>query len=241
MKDETLVKGIGFDSWRRVATVLPTLKVYNTRQVDELMVMDITATSQNRAPDYQEIRLFSSECFVPLTIGGGVASIDHIRNLLRSGADKVSLNSILFSNPDLLNEGANMFGTQCMVASIDARKNTNGSYECYGNSGKNPTGRDPVAWAQELERRGAGEILINSIECDGTMEGYDLNLISMISSSVSIPVIAAGGAGNYEHMYQALHEGKASAVAAASMFHFTQQTPLEAKKYLGSKGLRVRR
>jgi cyclase len=239
-KNLGLVKGVGFDSWRRLGAVLPSVKVYNTRQVDELVFVDIAATGEGREPDYESVAEFSAECFVPLTVGGGVRSVEHVRKLLLAGADKVAINSSAYENPQLIRDTAQRFGAQCVVVSIDVRR-SNGKYECYSQSGAQATGRDPVAWAKEVEACGAGEILLTSVERDGTMEGYDLDLIRQVSSAVKIPVIASGGAGNYEHMYAAIAEGKASALAAASMFHFTEQTPIEAKRFLASKGLPVRR
>jgi cyclase len=239
-KEVGLVKGVGFDSWRRVGTVLPAIKVYNTRQVDELIVVDISATIEGRTPDYDEIRSFSAECFVPLTVGGGVKALEDIKQLLRSGADKVCINSAAYDNPEIIREAANRFGSQCIVVSIDVRCRNDGHYECYRHSGTLPTGRDPVGWAREMERMGAGELLVTSVERDGTMAGYALDLIQMVATNVTIPVIASGGAGNYEHMYEAIAKGGASAVAAASIFHFTEQTPMEAKHYLAAHGIPVR-
>lgn len=238
-KNVGLVKGIGFDSWRRVGTILPAIKVYNTRQVDELIIVDITATTEGRTPDYDEINDFSSECFVPLTVGGGIKNIETVKNLLRAGADKVVINSAAFDTPDLITQIANTFGSQCVVVSIDAKKTEN-YYECFSHSGTTPTGKEVGEWAKTVESYGAGEIIVTSIENDGTMNGYDIELIKTVSKNVKIPVIASGGAGNYEDMFKAISEGHASAVAAASIFHYTQQTPLEAKKYLSSKGVPVR-
>lgn len=239
-KNLGLVKGIGFDSWRRVGTIMPAVKVYNTRQVDELIVVDISATSEQRLPDFAEVREFSSECFVPLTVGGGIRNIGDITELLRSGADKVSINSAAFERPALISEAAERFGSQCVVASIDARREPDGSYRCLSRSGTVETGWEPAQWAEEMERRGAGEILITSVDRDGTMGGYDLDLIRLVTDRVHIPVIASGGAGNYQHLLEALTTGKAAAVAAASIFHFTEQTPLEAKKFLAANGIPVR-
>ncbi len=239
-KNIGLVKGIGFDSWRIVGTVLPAIKVYNTRQVDELIIVDILATRENSELDLRALEDFSAECFVPLTVGGGIKNIDDVRKILCAGADKVCINSALFETPELVSEIAKKFGTQCVVGSIDAKK-VNGKYECFSHSGTKSTGKEVVEWAKYLESLGAGEILITSIEKDGTMEGYDLELIKKVTEAVKIPVIASGGAGNYEDMYNALDKAKASAVAAASIFHFTQQTPLEAKRYLSSKGIAVRK
>lgn len=239
-KNVGLVKGIGFDSWRRVGTVLPAVKVYNTRQIDELIVVDIAATGEGRSLDYEELAEFSSECFVPLTVGGGISDLDQIKEILRAGADKVSINSAAYQDPRLIREAANRFGSQCVVASIDVRRHDDGRCECYSHSGTVPTGQTPAGWAATLEELGAGEILLTSIERDGTMSGYDLELIRQVTAAVSIPVIASGGAGNYQHLYEAIVEGGASAVAAASIFHFTEQTPMEAKKYLATRGVPVR-
>lgn len=235
-----LVKGVGFDSWRRVGTVLPAIKVYNTREVDELVLFDITATMEGREPDYDSVAEFSAECFVPLTVGGGIRNLDHITKLLRAGADKVSINSTAYAVPTLITEAAKRFGSQCVVVGIDARRMPGGHHECFSHNGTQATGRAPAGWAKEAERLGAGEILLASIDRDGTMQGYDLELIQQVTSVVNIPVIASGGAGNYEHMAAAIQRSQASAVAAASMFHFTQQTPLEAKRYLASQGVPVR-
>ncbi len=239
-KDSGLVKGVAFDSWRRVGTLLPAIKVYNTREVDELILLDITATEERRAPDFATVEDISAECFVPLTVGGGIRSLDDIRQLLLAGADKICLNSAAYEHPNLVRDAAHLFGSQCIVASIDARKNSADGHECFSHCGRRPTGRTPATWAAELEHLGAGEILITSIECDGTLSGFDLDLIRQVTSRVSIPVIASGGCGTYEHMLLALREAGASAVAAASLFHFTEQTPKEAKAYLHRHGLPVR-
>lgn len=239
-KNVGLVKGIGFDSWRRVGPVLPAIRVYNFRQVDEIILVDITATPENREPDYESVAEFTAECFIPITIGGGITDIGQITRLLRAGADKVAINSAAFTDPGIIRDAAGRFGSQCIVASIDARKRPDGTYECWSHSGTVPTGREVVAWAHSVEQAGAGEILLTSIERDGTMTGYDLDLIRLVRDAVKIPVIASGGAGSYQHMYEAIHAAGASAVAAASIFHFTEQTPIEAKKYLAGKGVPVR-
>jgi cyclase len=234
------VKGVGFDSWRRVGTVLPAVKVYNARDVDELIIVDIAASGENRAPEAQWVRGFAPYCFVPLTVGGGITTVDQIAELLRAGADKVSVGTAAYASPQLIEQGARRFGAQCMVVSIDARRGVDGQLSCLSHSGSIPTARDPVGWAMELADRGAGEILLTSVDRDGTMTGYDLELISAVCSAVDIPVIASGGAGNYAHMIEAVRAG-ASAVAAASMFHFTEQTPAEAKSALAQAGIPVRR
>lgn len=234
-----LVKGAGFDSWRRVGPVLPAIKVYNTREVDELMLLDIEAHETAEGPDLESVGDFADECFIPFTVGGGISTTAQIQRLLRAGADKVCINTQAYLNPGLIRESAERFGAQCVVASIDARRTETG-WECYSHSGSRSTGKSPVVWAKELEALGAGEILITSIDRDGTMEGYDLELISKIARAVSLPVIASGGAGTYEHMRQAVQEAGAAAVAAASMFHFTEQTPAGAKRYLAATGIPVR-
>ena len=238
-KNFSLVKGVSFQSWRRVGAVLPAIKVYNSRDVDELYLVDIVANQDLYDLDYDSINDFSNYCFVPFSVGGGITNLDQIKNLLRVGADKISLNSIIYENPSLIDDAAKRFGSQCIVGSIDA-KLVDGKYVCFSHSGTRMTKSEPLTLARELQNRGVGEILITSIDKDGTMKGYDIELVKKISENVTIPVIASGGAGNYEHMSRAILEGGASAVAAASMFHFTEQTPMEAKAFLQSKGIPVR-
>ncbi|CAG1001310.1 cyclase [Burkholderiales bacterium] len=240
-KDFGLVKGVGFNSWRRVGSVLPAIKVYNSRDVDELVLVDITASSLGAAPDHDSVSDFSQECAVPLTVGGGVTDLKQITALLHAGADKVSLNSAIYEIPALIGEAADRFGSQCVVASIDARRHDDGRYTTFSHSGSRDTGLDPVAWARQAVDRGAGEILLTSIDRDGTMQGYDLALIERVTSAVPIPVIASGGAGSYQDMVDAVVRAGASAVAAATMFHFTEQTPAGAKQALHDAGVPVRR
>lgn len=235
-----LVKGVGFNSWRRVGPVLPAVKVYNQREVDELILVDIVAHESDDDPDFESIDEFGRDCFVPLTVGGGITRIDQVQRLLRAGADKICLNTATYDNPRLVSEIAKRHGVQCVVASIDVRKHQNDHWECFAAAGQIATGRDVVVWAKELEDRGAGEILLTSIERDGSMQGYDLPLIAAVAQSVSIPVIASGGAGNYQHMIDAVVQAGASAVAAASIFHFTEQTPAEAKAAMAAAGIPVR-
>jgi cyclase len=239
-KDVGLVKGIGFDSWRRIGSAMQAVKVYNMREVDELVFLDITATLDGRLPDFQAIDELADDCFMPLAVGGGITTISDVRQLLKVGADKVVINTAAVENPQLITEIADQFGSQCVVVSIDARPKTDGGYEVCTRSGTCPTGLDPVELARHSEKLGAGEIMITSIPNDGTMTGYDVELTKQVSQVVSIPVIASGGAGNFDHMVQAIKDGKASAVAAASIFHFTHQTPMEAKLYLKSQGISVR-
>ncbi len=240
-KDFGLVKGIGFDSWRRVGPVLPAVKVYNARDVDELILVDIMAMRENSLPDHDSISDFSEECFVPLTVGGGVSNLDQMLSLLHAGADKISINSAAYANPTLIDLAAKRFGAQCVVASIDVRRLSNGECKCFSHSGTLNTERNAIDWAKELADRGAGEILLTSIDRDGTMLGYDLELIQQITSAVDIPVIASGGAGNYQHMIDAVQVAGASAVAAASIFHFTELTPSGAKLAMSAAGIPVRK
>lgn len=235
-----LVKGVGFDSWRRVGPVLPAIKVYNQREVDELVLVDIVAHKSDEDLDFESIEEFGQDCFVPLTVGGGITRIDQVQRLLRAGADKVSINTAAYADPELVTRIAQRHGVQCVVASIDVRGDGQGGWRCFSHAGTRDTGREVSEWARELESRGAGEILVTSIERDGTMQGYDLPLIRAVVDAVSVPVIASGGAGNYQHMVEAVLQVGASAVAAASMFHFTEQTPAGAKLALAAAGAPVR-
>lgn len=237
-KDVGLVKGVRFDSWRRVGPVLPAIKVYDARDVDELILLDITASLDDRAPDHESVADFADECSVPLTIGGGIRTVSQIAALLRAGADKIALNTALYEMPGLVDQAARRFGSQCVVASIDARRTGDGRAVCMSRSGGFDTGRDPLEVAREAVDRGAGEILLTSVDRDGTMAGYDVELVERVTV-VPVPVIASGGAGRFEHMVDAVRVG-ASAVAAASMFHFTQHTPAEAKAALRAAGVPVR-
>jgi len=239
-KDHGLVKGVGFDSWRRVGTALPAVKVYCAREVDELIFVDIAASPEGRTVDHEEIDDLADECFVPLTAGGGVRGAEDFRLLLRAGADKVCVNTGALENAELIDHASRLFGAQCVVVSIDAKETSEGAYEVYSHCGTRATGRRAKDWACEAADRGAGELLLTSIGADGKMEGYDTQLTQMVARAVPVPVIASGGAGTYEHMLEVLQVGGADAVAAASMFHFTEHTPLEAKRYLSRHGIPVR-
>ena len=239
-KDVGLVKGVAFDSWRRVGSAMQAVKVYNMREVDELVYLDITATSDGRPPDFETVDDLADECFMPLTVGGGVRTVEHVRRLLKVGADKVAINSAAVEQPALIREIADRFGSQCVVVSIDARRRADGTYESYTHAGRRPVGKDPAALAKDAEAMGAGEVLLTSIDRDGTLQGYDVELTRLVCDAVSIPVIASGGAGTYAHMAEVLRGGRVSAVAAASMYHFTEQTPLAAKQYLREAGFPVR-
>jgi cyclase len=236
----SLVKGVAFDSWRPIGAPMQAIRVYNLRQVDELVFLDIAATIERRRPDFRLIDELADECFVPLTVGGGVTDADDVGRLLGVGADKVAVNSAAIYDPGLITRIADAFGSQCIVVSIDVRRGADGSLGIVTHSGRRSVAGDPIDFARRAEAHGAGEILVTSVDRDGTMSGYDIDLIRQVAGAVRIPVIASGGAGSYADMYAAISDGGASAVAAASIFHFTEQTPLEAKRYLGSRGVHVR-
>lgn len=235
-----VVKSIHFSTYRTLGNPITICRIYESRGVDELVLLDIRATLEKRGPSLDIIRDISGECFMPLTIGGGIASVEQVRQILRAGADKVAVNSEAVANPRLIAEIAQEFGSQCCVVSIDAKLVGEGQYEVYTHGGKQPTGKSPAEWACEAEALGAGEILLNSIDRDGAMQGYDIDLLRSVTSVVSIPVVAAGGAGALEHFPQVFQEAHVSAVAAASMFHFTSFTPMEVKQQLHQCGIAVR-
>lgn len=240
-KNFGLVKGVSFDSRRAVGSPMQAIKVYEMRGVDELVFVDVVATIHGRPPDLELIDELADECFMPLTVGGGVTTVEDVGALLRVGADKVCIGTAAIDTPEVVEAAAQRFGSQSIVVAVDARRDPFGRAEVWTRSGTAPSGRDAVEVAHDLERRGAGEILLTSIDRDGTMDGYDLDLIASVTQAVSVPVIASGGAGNYDHLLAAIRSGGASAVAAASMFHFTEQTPIAAKEYLGAHGVPVRK
>jgi cyclase len=235
-----LVKGESFDSWRRVGSAMQAVKVYNLRNVDELIFLDITATIENRMLDLETVDEIADECFVPLTVGGGLSSVEQVREAFRAGADKVSLGSAAVKNPSLITDVASSFGVQAVVVSVDVQTLDNGEQFVAIHSGNETTELNPIAWVQECQRLGAGEILLTSVNRDGKMEGYDLELLKRVTSAVSIPVICSGGAGQLSDFSKAVLEGGASAVAAASLFHFTELTPMEVKIHMAANQIPVR-
>ncbi len=236
-----VVKGINFVDLVDAGDPVEQAKVYNDAGADELCFLDITASHEGRDTIYDVVRRTAAECFMPLTVGGGVRTVDDYRTLLLAGADKVSVNSSAVNDPDLLGRAASRFGSQCVVLAIDARRNEAGKFEVFTHGGRTPTGIDAIEWAKDGARRGAGEILLTSMDADGTKDGFDLELTRLVSQSVSIPVIASGGAGNADHMADAVIEGHASAVLAASIFHFGELTVDEVKSVMQDRGITVRR
>ena len=213
---------------------------YNEQGADEMVFFDITASAHGRATMIDVIERAADECFMPLTVGGGIRSVEDMHAMLRAGADKTSINSSALANPALIRQGAEKFGSQCIVVSIDARKVAPDRWEVFSHGGRKPAGREAVAWAKEAVALGAGEIVLNSIDADGTKAGFDLEITRRISESVGVPVVASGGAGTLEHMAEVLLAGKADAVLAASIFHFGEFTVGDVKKYLASRNIPVR-
>jgi cyclase len=239
-KGFTLVKGERFDGRRAVGSPMQAVQVYNLRNVDELCFFDIAATTEDRGPDFALIDELADRCFMPLTVGGGVRTVDDVRGLLAVGADKVAINAAAFKTPELVRAASDRFGAQCIVGVIDTRANGHGVATVWSQNATVDTGLEPGAWAKELDALGVGEILLQSADRDGMMDGYDIETIRSVSESVTVPVIASGGAGEFEHLEEAIVDGHANAVAAASMFHFTEQTPMEAKQYLLERGIPTR-
>jgi cyclase len=255
-----VVKGIRFVKLIDAGDPVEQARRYDREGADELVFLDITASSDSRDIVLDMVRRVADSVFIPFTVGGGIRTVEDMRSILASGADKISVNTAAIDDPSIISDGARAFGSQAVVVAIDARRKRDAdvgrrgdaetlghgdssprpSWEVYTHGGRNPTGIDAVEWAVEAERLGAGEILLTSMDCDGTRDGYDIQLTRAIAEAVSIPVIASGGAGKLEHLYDALGEGKASAVLAASIFHFGEFTIGEAKQYLRSRGLPMR-
>ena len=239
VKNGRVVKGVSFVDLRDAGDPVECAAAYDKQGADELVLLDITATHEGRSTMIDIVKRVANTVFIPFTVGGGIKSVDDFKELLRAGADKISVNSAAVRNPQLINDAAYKFGSQCVVVAIDAKRNAD-SWEVYLNGGRIPTGIDAVEWAKQAVDRGAGEILLTSMDCDGQKTGYDIALTRAVSESVGVPVIASGGAGKAEHFYDAFTEGKADAVLAASLFHFKELETRQVKEYLRSRGISVR-
>ena len=237
-----VVKGVKFLQLRDAGDPVESAKAYDAQGADELVFLDITASSDGRSIMHDVVAATAEQCFMPLTVGGGLRTVGDIETMLKSGADKVSLNTAAINAPELIGDASNRFGAQCIVLAIDAKREPGGqSWRVYTHGGRHPTELDAVAWARRAVDLGAGEILLTSMDRDGTGDGYDLALTRAVSDAVSVPVIASGGAGRMEHFAEVLEQGRASAVLAASLFHFGTFTIPQVKEYLGTRGLPVRR
>jgi imidazole glycerol-phosphate synthase subunit HisF len=243
VKAGRVVKGVNFVGLRDAGDPVELAQIYNEAGADELVFLDITATHEDRGIIYDVVRRTAEQVFIPLTVGGGINNVDNIKQILRAGADKVSINSAAVRDPDFITQAARQFGDQCIVVAIDARRREdpdNPGWDVYVRGGRENTGLDAIAWAKNVVRRGAGEILLTSMDADGTQAGYDLTLTRQIAEAVTVPVVASGGAGNCEHIYEAVTEGKAEAALLASLLHFGQLTVSEIKNYLRARSIPVR-
>lgn len=237
-----VVKGVNFVNLRDAGDPVEIAAAYDQAGADELVFLDITASSDARGTVVEMVRKVAEKVFIPFTVGGGIRTVEDFRAILREGADKVSVNSAAISNPQLISDAADKFGRQCVVVAIDARRRADGSgWNIFKNGGRIDTGLDAVEWARKVDALGAGEILLTSMDCDGTKAGYDLELMRTIAEAVSVPVIASGGAGRLEHFYDALTEGGADAALAASLFHYKELEIMQVKDYLAQRGVPVRR
>lgn len=239
VKNGRVVKGVNFENLIDAGDPVLQAKFYFEEGADELCFLDIAATNENRGTMLDMVKKISQVCFIPFTVGGGISSVEDFSNLLKCGADKISVNSAALKNPQLINDAAKRFGAQCVVVAIDAKKNASGNYEIFTHGGSKETGIDAVLWAMEAEKRGAGEILLTSMDRDGTRSGYDLELIKKITDKIKIPVIASGGVGNLQHLADGLNAG-ADAVLAASIFHFKNYSIAEAKEFLANQKISIR-
>ena len=239
VKNGRVVKGINFIDLQDAGDPVEQAKIYSDSGADEICFLDITASNENRETIFDVVKRTSKNCFVPLTVGDGIKSLDDINKLLTSGADKVSINTAAVNNYNLIKESSKRFGSQCIVVAIDAKQKNN-KWEIYTHGGRNETGIDALEFSKKMEESGAGELLITSMDRDGTQKGYDIELISQIEKIVNIPIIASGGVGTLEHLFEGIKYGKASAVLAASIFHYGTHSIEEAKQYLDSKGIPVR-
>lgn len=241
VNDGRVVKGVNFVNLQDAGDPVEIAKAYDKAGADEVIFLDITASSDQRGTVVDMVRRVAENVFIPFTVGGGIRTVDDFKMLLREGADKISINSAAINHPRLISEAAFKFGSQCVVVAIDAKRRGDGSgWNIYKNGGRVDMGMDAVEWAAQAERLGAGEILLTSMDCDGTKAGYDIELTRRIAEAVKIPVIASGGAGKLEHFYEALTDGKADAVLAASLFHYKELEIREVKEYLRGRGVSVR-
>ena len=240
VKDGRVVKGINFVNLIDAGDPVEQAKIYDEQGADELCFLDITASNENRNIILDTVKNTAEKCFMPLTVGGGVRTLEDIRNLLLAGADKVSINTAAVANKNLVKDSAEKFGSQCIVVAVDVKKIKENKWEIFTHGGRKSTGIDAIKFVENVESLGAGEILLTSMDRDGTKKGFDLDLTKKISNLVNIPVIASGGAGNLEHLYQGIKIGKADAVLAASIFHFGEFSIKDAKKYLDTRGIPVR-
>lgn len=241
VNNNRVVKGINFVNLRDAGDPVEVAAAYDKAGADEVVFLDITASSDNRETVVDMVRKVAEKVFIPFTVGGGIRTVDNFKELLREGADKIAINSAAINTPKLISDAADKFGSQCVVVAIDAKRRADGSgWNIYKNGGRIDTGIDAVEWAMKVNKLGAGEILLTSMDCDGTKNGYDIELTRSIAENVSIPVIASGGAGTKEHFYEALTDGKADAALAASLFHYKELEIMELKKYLYGKGVPVR-
>ena len=240
IRDGLLVQSIGFRRYLPIGHPRFPIEFVVKWDVDEVVLLDMSATAEERAPDTGVLELLSRYCFVPLTVGGGIRSVEDVRLIIRAGADKAAVNAHAVARPRLISEIADVFGSQCVVVSIDCRRENDGCYQVYTHSGTRPTGMTPEAWSKQVESLGAGEIFLNSIDRDGSKQGYDIDLIRRVTGAVKIPVIACGGVGNYSHFAPGIVEGCASAVAAANIFHYIEHSTIVAKAHLLQSGVDIR-
>lgn len=240
VKDGRVVKGVKFLNLRDAGDPVEVAKHYSQEGADEITFLDITASFEERKTMIDVVERTAGEVFVPLTVGGGVRTLEDVRQLLLAGADKVSINTAAVKNPDFVKRAADRFGSQCIVVAIDAKMVSPSKWEVFTHGGRNPTEIDAVEWAQKMEEFGAGEVLLTSMDRDGTKAGYDLGLTKAVSRSVGIPVIASGGAGNLQHLYEGLTSGEADAALVASIFHYGEYSIREAKEFLRQQGVRIR-